>query len=253
MKQIFYTFLLACSFHLIISLPAYSQFEGEIQYHIENFTSQQPEQSAFTFTAADNRLFISSDQDVDVVSGLKANGLLIRNDQQDFIFNTDTDQSLKVSKDDLDGLMNMMERFSSSAKNGEAERFDWETGVEETGNRRSHLGYELEEFRLKGEDDGQFVSVWLTSDIKVKWGLMMDVWERAGTRFSDSELPIELIMNPNSFPLLIEVFNSGTLVYKVESTNVETQNFDRSVVELSDDKALMGLTELMMNMFRQRR
>lgn len=251
MKHFIYPLLLSLCLLFVANTAVYAQFEGEIQFQIEDFTNPLQEQSGFTFTAADNRLFISSDHYVDVITGLKANGLLIRNDHQDFIFNTDKDQSLKVSKDDLDSLMNMLDRFGG-ANNGETETFDWETGVDETGNTRPHLGYELHEFRLKGENEDQFASVWLTSDIKVRWGLMVDVWNRAGPRFSESELPIELIMNPNSFPLLLEVFDGGNLVYKAESTNVNTGNFDRSVVELSDDKPLVGLTELMMNMFRQR-
>lgn len=247
----FYHLLLSLCLLFVANSAVYAQFEGEILFQIEDFTNPQQQQSGFTFTAANNRLFISSEHDVDVITGLKANGLLIRNDHQDFIFNTDTDQALKVSKDDLDSLMDMLERFEG-AENGEIENFDWKTGVEETGNTRSHLGYEVHEIRLKGENDGQFASIWLTSDINVQWGLMVDVWNRAGTRFSDSELPIELIMNPHSFPLLLEVFDGGNLVYKAESTNVNTGNFDRSVIELSDDKPLVGLTELMMNMFRQR-
>jgi len=50
----------------------------------------------------------------------------------------------------------------------------------------------------------------------------------------------------------VEVFDKGQLVYKAESTNINTGNFDRSNLNLSDDKKLLGLTELMMNMFRQR-
>jgi hypothetical protein len=83
------------------------------------------------------------------------------------------------------------------------------------------------------------------------WGLMTDVWNRVSNRFLDSELPIEIIMNSNSFPLIVEAFENGKLAVKFESVSVETEDFDRSVVELSEQKQLVGLTELMMNMFRQ--
>jgi hypothetical protein len=253
MKHTLYSFFLTLALFFAINTEAYSQFEGEIKFQVEDYTSSNPEQAGFTFTATHNRLFLSSEQDIDVIAGLRANGLLVRNDHKDFIFNTDADEALKVSKDDLDSLMNLIERFSGASKNGEPEKFDWQTGVEETGNTRSHLGYDLHEFRLKGENDQQFASIWLTDQIKVRWGLMVDVWNTAGPRFSESELPIELIMNPHSFPLLVEVFDNGQLVYKAESTHINTDTFDRSDLDLSDDKKLLGLTELMMNMFRQRR
>jgi len=208
MKYTFSSFLLTLCLFLAVNTEVYSQFDGEIKFQIEDFTNFEPEQAEFTFTATRDRLFLSSEQDIDVITGLRANGLLVRNDHQDFIFHTDTDEALKVSKDDLDSLMNLIERFSGASKNGETEKFDWEAGVVETGNTRSHLGYELHEFRLKGEHDDQFASIWLTDQIKVQWGLMVDVWNSAGPRFSESELPIELIMNPHSFPLLVEVFDN---------------------------------------------
>ena len=57
-------------------------------------------------------------------------------------------------------------------------------------------------------------------------------------------------MNSNSFPLLVEVIDNGRLAAKFESVGIETKNFDRSVVELSDQKRLVSITEVMMNMFR---
>jgi len=252
MKHSLLSLFLTLILFFVINTEAFAQFEGEIKFQVEDYTTSNPEQAGFTFTATPNRLFLSSEQYIDVITGLRANGLLVRNDHKDFIFNTDTDQALKVSKDDLDGLMNLIERFSGASKNGEPEKFDWEGGVEETGNTRSHLGYEIHEFKLKGEHDQQYALIWLTDQIKVRWGLMVDVWNTAGPRFSESELPIELIMNAHSFPLLVEVFDNGQLVYKAESTNINTDNFDRSDLNLSDDKKLLGLTELMMNMFRQR-
>jgi hypothetical protein len=188
---------------------------------------------------------------VNVVTGLKSDGLLVRNDLQDFVFNTGENQALKVSKADLDGLMNMIERFSGSTNSNISGQSNWENRIVETENMKQHLGYDVQEYRLLGENSSQYVSIWLTPDIKVMWGLMTDVWNRVSNRFLDSELPIEIIMNSNSFPLIVEAFENGKLAVKFESVSVETEDFDRSVVELSEQKQLVGLTELMMNMFRQ--
>lgn len=246
----FYTLILLV-FAVAIT-PVYSQFEGEIRFNLENYDYSKPERSEFTLTAANDRLFLQSRKDVNVMTGLKTNGLLVRNDLQDFVFNTGTDEALQVSKADLDGLMNMIDRFSGGSGNKDKERFDWKNRIIETENRKQHLGYEVQEFRLLGDNINQYVSIWLTTEIKVFWGLMIDVWNRAGNRFADSELPVELIMNSNSFPLVVEVVDKGQLAYKFESVSVNIDSFDRTVVELPEQKRLLGLTEVMMNMFRQR-
>jgi hypothetical protein len=237
---------------LIVAVsPAYSQFEGEIRFNLDQFDNNQPESTEFTFTAANDRIFIRSQNDLNVVTGLSSDGLLVRNDLQDFVFNTGENQALKVSKVDLESLMNLIERFSGSTGSSSSGQSNWENRIVETENMKQHLGYNVQEFRLLGENSSQYVSIWLTSDIKVMWGLMTDVWNRVSNRFLDSELPMELIMNSNSFPLIVEAFDNGQLTVKFESISVNTDNFDKSVVELSEQKQLVGLTELMMNMFRQ--
>jgi|AntRauTorckE6833_2_1112554.scaffolds.fasta_scaffold04684_3 hypothetical protein len=252
MKHLYTLFFLIpiLTFALAVS-PAYSQFEGEVRFTLEQYDTNRPESTEFTLTATNDRIFIRSQKEVNVVTGLKSDGLLVRNDLQDFVFNTGENQALKVSKADLDGLMNMIERFSGSTNSNISGQSNWENRIVETENMKQHLGYDVQEYRLLGENSSQYVSIWLTPDIKVMWGLMTDVWNRVSNRFLDSELPIEIIMNSNSFPLIVEAFENGKLAVKFESVSVETEDFDRSVVELSEQKQLVGLTELMMNMFRQ--
>lgn len=250
MKRLIVT--LSLLFSVAVS-PAHAQFEGEIVFHLQEVDSERSVTSEFTFTAASDRIYISSQRDLDVISGIRSDGLLVRNDMKDFVFNTGKDEALQVSKENIDGLMNLLERFSGQSESSEQSQLNWKDRVVETGNKRSHLGHQVEEFRLLGDHPNQFVSIWLTSDIKVLWGLMVEVWIRAGNRFSDSELPVQLIMNSNSFPLLIEGVNNGKTAFKLESVSINMDDFDRSVVELSDKKRLVGLTELMVNMFRQQR
>lgn len=241
--------LLFLCFAITVS-PAYSQFEGEITFNLEQFGPTQPETTQFKLTAFKDRVYVASQADINVLTGLKSDGLLVRNDMQDFVFNTGENQALKVTKADLDGLMNMIERFSGAAKPSANGQSDWGNRIIETNNSKQHLGYEVVEIRLLGDTIDQYASIWLTQDIKVFWGIMTNVWNRAGNRFMDPDFPIELVMNSNSFPLLVEVFDNDRLMAKFESVNIETENFDRSVVELSDKKRLVSITEVMMNMFR---
>jgi len=60
-------------------------------------------------------------------------------------------------------------------------------------------------------------------------------------------------MNSNSFPLLIEVFQDDTVSFRVESVSVKTSDFGIGKTEIATDTELLGLSDLMMNMIRQRR
>lgn len=249
MKRLF-TLLIFSMICSLWAVPAYSQFEGEVSFVLEQYRPVGSESSRFKLTSSNDRIYIASEADVNVITGLKSDGVLIRNDLQDFVFNTGQNEALKVTKADLDGVMNMIERFSGASASSSDKQFDWEKRIIETENRKQHLGYEVQEIRLMGETVDDYASIWLTQDIKILWGIMTNVWNNAGDRFLDPDFPIELVMNSNSFPLLVDVYDNGLLVAKFESVNIDTENFDRSVLELSEQKRLVSLTEIMMNMFR---
>jgi len=60
-------------------------------------------------------------------------------------------------------------------------------------------------------------------------------------------------MNNTSFPLLVEVHEENEIVMRAEAMSVNNRNFDRSKTEIPSDLNVIGLTDLMMNFFRQQR
>lgn len=233
--------------------PALSQFEGQVEYIIFNHENSQPEMTNLNMTFTEDRIYIESSSSLDVMSGLRTNGILVRNDHQDFIFNTGVNEAVKIAKSDIDRLVDLLNKASGRSDNKPVTTFDWENRVIETGKTRRMHGFNVSEFMLKNEEDNRSVSVWLTEEIKVNWGLLDEAWHTTGRKQMEKEVPVELIMNKNSFPLLIEGFEDGEMIFKAEVAAVNQSLFDRSKTELSPDVKLLGFSDLMMNMFRQRR
>lgn len=232
---------------------AFAQFEGQIDFLIHNYQEGNQEVTNLDLTFSKDRIYIGSNSTMDVMSGLSTNGILVRNDHQDFIFMTGHNEALKVAKSDIDGLVNLINRVQGKTIEGEKKTFNWDENVIETQNTKTIRGYLTREFVLKSDENDGYVSVWLTDEIKVNWGLLNDVWHTTGSKQLGEEIPIELVMNRNSFPLLIEAFNDNNIIIRVESVSVNNRNFDRTKTELSSDYKLLGFADLMMNMFRQRR
>lgn len=235
-----------------LTYTAEAQFEGEINFLIHN--PQEPaDVTNLDLTFTKNRIFIGSSSSMDVMTGLSTNGILVRNDHQDFVFMTGQNEALKIAKTDIDALVNLINRVQGRSNATPSDNFDWEQKVIETGNTRTINGYSASEFVLKRENENEYVSVWLTDAIKVDWGLLNEAWHTTGSKQVGEEIPIELVMNRNSFPLLVEAYQEGQPVFRAESVSVNNRNFDRSKTEISSDTKLLGFTDLMMNMFRQRR
>ncbi len=251
MKTILSSLLLLLA--LILAKPVSAQFEGQVQYRILNVDGGETEQTDLNLVFTPDRIFIGSSSSLDVMSGLSTNGILVRNDMQDFVFNTGDDEAFKIAKYDIDRLVDLMNRVSGRSDNDQKQSFDWDNRVEETGRTQQLHGYTVKEFVLKEDSADRHVSVWLTDQIKVRWGLLNDAWHTTGRKQLEEDLPVELIMNPNSFPLLIEGFNGNNRVFSAEAVSVNSRDFDRSLTELSPNIKLLGFSDLMMNMFRQRR
>lgn len=230
---------------------AFAQFEGEIKFLVFNPDQQSNETVQMDMVFTNNRVFIDSNTSINVMAGLQAQGVLVRHDLQDFMVITSQQEALQVSKNDLENLITMINRMRGREDVNVSQSFPWEERLVETGEERDILGYTAEQFILKGSSEDEYASVWLTDEITVDWGLLSDAWYAIGSKQIDMEVPIEIIMNNVSFPLLIEGYENHQLVFKAESVSVNKDSFDRSRTRLSSDLKVIGLTDLMMNMFRQ--
>lgn len=251
MKIHIFSFLILLSF--VISPSLYAQFEGEIGYRIFNPAEIENQEKSLSLTFTKDRLFIQSDDDVDVMNGVSTNGILIRSDFQDFVLMTSPEEAVKVAKSDLDGLVSMMNRFRDSPEKTVNKPFEWDEKVTETGRTRTLNGYSAKEFTLMGGEDYDMITVWLTDEIKADWGLLMQTWYDTGVTELGESIPVELVMNKNSFPLLVEVIKENRIIFSAEATDVNNTTFDRSVTEVSESVKLLSFSDVMMNMFRQRK
>jgi len=236
-------------FALPISVSA--QFSGVVNYDAYNPSSASGEIVNINMAFSENRIAVDSNISMNLMAGLRARGVYVRHDLSDFVVVTTDDEGLKITKSELDNLVDMINQFQGRKPASEQKPFDWDKRVRETGETKEIHGYTAVEFQLDGDRQGEVISVWLTDQIKVDWGLLLDAWTSVGASQFDQEIPIEILMNANSFPLLVEVERSGRVVYRAETTSVSSPLNDLSQVNVPGSLKLLGLSDLMMNFFRQ--
>lgn len=241
------------AFLIFFALPiaVSAQFSGVVNYDIYNPASATGEVVNVNMAFSENRIAVDSNITMNLMAGLRARGVYVRHDLSDFVVVTADDEGLKITKSELDNLVAMINQFQGRRPATDQIPFDWDTRVRETGETKEIHGYRAIEFELDGERDDEVISVWLTDQIKVDWGLLLDAWTSVGATQFDQEIPIEILMNSNSFPLLVEVNRGGRVVYRAESTSVSSPLADLSQVNVPSDLKLLGLSDLMMNFFRQ--
>lgn len=232
----------------------FAQFEGEIHFEITEQRSddREAEKSGLRMAFTKDRIFVDSDVSMNVMSGLSTSGILVRNDLQDFILLTGNNEGLKVAKSELQSVVGLIDRMQGNAP-VQTEPFAWDQRVRATGRSKQIHGYTAYEYQLTGDREGELASIWLSDQIKIKWGLLQEVWYSMGSTRFENEIPIEIVMNNTSFPLHVEVIRDGQVVISAASTLIRTTNFNRSLTEVPSGTKLLGFTDLMMNFFRQQR
>lgn len=232
----------------------FAQFEGEIRFEISDLQREIQEEGIhelrLTFTK--DRIFVDSDVSLNVMSGLSTSGILIRNDLQDFVLMTGQNEGLIIARSELDGVVGLIDRVQGR-QNIQSAPFAWDQRVNETGRTQQIEGYTAKQFLMKGDRDGEVISVWLTDQIKINWGLLQEVWYSMGSSRFENEIPIEIVMNRTSFPLLVEVHVEDQMKFRASATMVENTNFDRSKTVVPSGHKLLSFSDLMMNFFRQQR
>jgi len=240
-------FLIIFAFPIAVS----AQFSGVVQYDVYNPASTSGEVVNINMAFSENRIAVDSNISMNIMAGLRARGVYVRHDLSDFVVVTTDDEGLKITKSELDNLVGMINQFQGRKLPAEQKPFDWDTRVRETGETKDIHGYQSVEFELDGDREDEVISVWLTDQIKVDWGLLLDAWTSVGASQFDQEIPIELLMNANSFPLLVEVNRGGRVIYRAESISISSPLTDLSQVNVPQSLKLLGLSDLMMNFFRQ--
>jgi hypothetical protein len=242
---------LALFIFFAIPLSISAQFSGVVHYDVYNPVSQTSEVVNIDIAFSENRIAVDSNISINLMAGLRAQGIYVRHDLSDFVVVTTDQEGLKITKSELDNLVGMINQFQGRKPAAEQKPFDWDTRVRETGETKKIHGYQSIEFELDGDRDNEIISVWLTDEIKVDWGLLFDAWASIGSSQFNQEIPIEILMNANSFPLLVEVERSGRVIYRAEAKGVTSPLPDLSRVNVPQNLQLLGLSDLMMNFFRQ--
>ncbi|MDR9418843.1 hypothetical protein [Gracilimonas sp.] len=238
---------------LFCSSNAYAQFEGQIMMNLYSNDNGKQEVSTLNLFATADRIMLKGEDNYNFMDQVSTDGLLIRNDIKDFIIMTGNDQALQVTKKEIEGLVEMFSSWggssSSSGTNGTPDnryRFSDET--------REILGHQAAEMIIENDEDpNKYLSVWLTPEIDINWGMLAEKWNNMPADI-DKELngmSQEIIFKRKNFPLLIEAVDGNKRVKIMETQNVNRSNVAKAMVEIPSGVTLMSFKDYVFKMMME--
>jgi len=213
--------------------PVSAQFEGKIQYSVYDYSKDTPadeKQDEFTLFITPDRILLQGENKYDFMGSIKTEGVLVRLDFEDFVFLTGDQKALKISRSDITSMMNMFSDNGQSsadvAKKGDDIKY------ERTGESKKIKGYNCEKFIFHDEDnEAAQTVVWMTKDIQVNWGMLAEPWSGDAEKMIQS-FPMDIIFKEKYFPVLVETYENGDLISRMEATDINQSSIARAMVQV---------------------
>lgn len=177
-----------------------------------------------------------------VTRNLGAKDVLIRLDQQDFIFQTSDTEAIAIKKQELQLMMNML-----GAANGTPAKSPANLSVRQTQESKTISGYTTSKTVILDRDNNVEHHAWIARNLDVNLGMLTESWT--------SMLPLKDMssylqtFDKTGTPLLVESFRDGKKISQVEMININTR-FDRGQLEVPSGVKLITLQEMMLNRMR---
>lgn len=220
--------------------PAIGQFEGKVTYNSYDYTADgsQEKQDEFTLYITPDRIMLQGNKQYNFMGSIKTEGVLVRLDQQDFVFMTGSKEALTISKSDITSMMNMF--GSNSQTKAEEEKISYER----TGETKTIQGYQCDKFIFKDdEDEDAHTIVWMTKGINVDWGMLAEPWGNSADDLISGGFPMDVIFKEKFFPIKVEGYKNDKLATVLEATEVNRSSIPSATVEIPSGVQVLSFQE----------
>lgn len=237
---------------MLFTTSAYAQFEGQISMNLFSENDGQREVSTLNLFATADRIMVKGEEDINVMEGINSDGFLIRNDLKDFVIMTGGGQALQITKAEIEGMVEMLSSWSGEA--ADVNPAAPQTNYNFSDRTQTMLGLETAEMIIKDKDDpNKHLSVWLTPNIDINWGMLAEKWNNMPKEI-DRELngvSQDIIFQGKNFPLMIEAVNGEERTLLMKVTNVNRSSIAKAMVEVPSGTTLMSFKDYMFKMMME--
>ena len=185
--------------------------------------------------------------DVKMLGTDDVSSVLIRLDNEDFVmFSSDLGNSaLKVSKLDIENMMNMVKNMAKNfgGENAEVKKDTPEVTIKRTKETKSIAGYSTTKLIVKSQENpNEETHVWITKDLNVNLGMLTNGWEFLDTFSSGSAT----WLRQGEFPMSVQSYNNGSVISEIQVSKVKKGKVNPDFLSVPDGVQLMSLQDMIM-------
>ncbi len=247
-----YAVSVVCAFLLVlVSMPATAQFEGKIVFNSYDVASDgsQEQNDQFSMYLTKDRILIEGSNQYEFVGSIQTEGILIRLDFEDFVLLTGDESVLKISKKDIDAMMNMFGSGNSSSRDAASEH---NVDYDKTGETKQIKGYNCEKYIFTDDENpNKKAEVWMTDELQINWGMLAEPWGNSDLDMMGDQFSFDLIFKDGLFPLRIEGYESGNLSSVAEVQQISQSNVAKAMVQVPQGVKVLSFQDYLFNKMSQ--
>lgn len=230
---------------IFYSMQAYAQFEGQISMNLyEQENGKITDTNELNLFATSERILIKGEDKINISDGLmEASGFLVRGDMQDFVVMMGEDEALRFTKEELEGVFNMLSMFDDGDHDLDMES---DNEFKYTNEVRTIQGLKATELQVWGDDGDGYLSIWLTNELNINWNILTQPWSNVPKGFKKPLDQMTQEFKSSNFPLLIEVHEKNKDYTLFEVTKVKKSRIAKDMVEVPAHVQLVSLQTMLM-------
>ncbi len=222
-----------------------AQFEGQISMNLYSYNNGvQGDVEVLNLYTTDERILIKGEDVINISDGMmEASGILIRSDVEDFVIMMGEKEALRFTKQELEGMFSMLSMLSGGADTESVREPDYRY----TNEVRTIQGFKTTELRIDNDENpNEYLSIWLTNELNIDWGILTEPWANVPNSMSSSVDQLTQEFKSRNFPMLIEVTDNGKTETIFEVSKVRESRIAKDMVEMPAGLELLSLQQMMM-------
>ncbi|MGM0738438.1 MAG: DUF4412 domain-containing protein [Bacteroidota bacterium] len=185
---------------------------------------------------------------VEILGNIRAEGIVVRQKRQDFVFLTSDQKAVIMNKQELQQMIGMLE--SMQGHTGQEQQTEPEVTFHEAGDQKKIEGYLASKWIVSQDDRDSEWHIWVTEELSIPWGLLSEPW--LTRQLSLSGLPAEQWFLDEKLPVRAELWSNGKLAEIVKIKDITNEPVPESRFEIPAGYQQITFQQMLFDRMRNR-
>lgn len=185
---------------------------------------------------------------VEVLGNIRAEGIIVRQEREDFVFLTPDRKAVIMSRQELQQMISMLD--SMRGRTAQEQGTEPEITFEPTGEREQIEGYRTEKWIARQGESSSVWHFWITDELSIPWGLLSEPW--LTRQLSLSGLPAERWFVNEKLPVKAELWVNGELAEVIKIKDITPQSIPESRFQIPGDYQRITFQQMLFDRMRNR-